>query len=274
MSSINKPSIINPFDITNYNRTIEEKQMFIIFAMAVAGKEAKGISFKVMDLIYNPIVKGFDKKLSLFENVKNLDKNIDPYEYFYVNTIGFNNDIIFNNDKSLKTPFEILKSFYDSQCMDQELKRVKLGKYALLNKGYTLLGKGELNLYGNEAMEPGSYEKIPGISFKSSRFFILHSYKNSEIAVLDTHILKFLRLIGVKECENVFQTPSSLKVYLEIEKKFLEILNGLRTNSLKVKIRNSILERLGDYLPEDLENLSASDFDFAIWKFSKTASSD
>jgi thermostable 8-oxoguanine DNA glycosylase len=44
-------------------------------------------------------------------------------------------------------------------------------------------------------MKPGDLELIPGVGMKTSRFFLLHSnktYKNN-IAVLDTHILKFIK---------------------------------------------------------------------------------
>lgn len=272
MNKINKPSIINPFDITNYERSLSEKQMFIIFAMAVAGKEARQISFKVMDLIYNPILKDADNSLSLYENIKiAMDKGEDPYLYLYNNTIDFENNAILDKDGMLLSPFEILKIFVDSNTLEEELKRVKLGKYALLNKGYSMLANGALDLSGSNPHSAHEYEKIPGISFKSSRFFILHSYKDSEIAVLDTHILKFLKEAGVKECENISSTPGSLKLYLEIEKRFLEILNGIRSGNLKKREESKILNMLGKYLPADRKNLSASDFDFAIWKYSKEA---
>lgn len=44
-------------------------------------------------------------------------------------------------------------------------------------------------------MTPDELEKIPGVGMKSSRFFLLHSDVNWQdyIAILDTHILKFIK---------------------------------------------------------------------------------
>jgi thermostable 8-oxoguanine DNA glycosylase len=44
-------------------------------------------------------------------------------------------------------------------------------------------------------MTPDILEKIPGVGMKTSRFFLLHSdiFYKDKIAVLDTHILKFIK---------------------------------------------------------------------------------
>ena len=60
-------------------------------------------------------------------------------------------------------------------------------------------------------------EAIPGIGPKTSRFFLLHTRPNQEIAVLDTWILKYLKNAGYNAPK---ATPSGKK-YLELEKNFL-----------------------------------------------------
>ena len=63
-------------------------------------------------------------------------------------------------------------------------------------------------------------EAVFGIGRKTSRCFILHSRKGARYAGLDTHALKFLKLMGVKKVPKT--TPSTKKEYLRLEKKFLK----------------------------------------------------
>jgi thermostable 8-oxoguanine DNA glycosylase len=60
-------------------------------------------------------------------------------------------------------------------------------------------------------------EKIPGLGLKTSRFFLLHSRKDQQVAVLDTHILRWMRSRGWKAPK---ATPP-LKKYKELEVAFL-----------------------------------------------------
>lgn len=70
-------------------------------------------------------------------------------------------------------------------------------------------------------MTPELLEYIPGVGMKTSRFFLLHSdinYKDT-IAILDTHILKFMK-------ENIDNsapksTPTNSNKYKYWEDKFL-----------------------------------------------------
>jgi thermostable 8-oxoguanine DNA glycosylase len=60
--------------------------------------------------------------------------------------------------------------------------------------------------------------KIHGIGPKTASFFLLHSRPNVNLAVLDVHILKYLRERGV---DAPTQTPTSVKKYLELQEAFL-----------------------------------------------------
>jgi len=64
-------------------------------------------------------------------------------------------------------------------------------------------------------------EKIYGIGPKTARCFIMHSRKNTQFAGLDTHILKFLEIMGVADVPK--QTPSSKKEYQRLEKSFIKL---------------------------------------------------
>jgi endonuclease III len=62
---------------------------------------------------------------------------------------------------------------------------------------------------------------IFGIGPKTARFFLVHSRPNCSHAILDTHILKYLRDHGVATAGT--QTPTSHTVYIKLEKIFLSI---------------------------------------------------
>lgn len=63
-------------------------------------------------------------------------------------------------------------------------------------------------------------ENVYGIGRKTSRCFIVHSRKDTNHACLDTHILKFLRLMGIPNVPK--STPASRKSYEKFEKIFLQ----------------------------------------------------
>ena len=59
---------------------------------------------------------------------------------------------------------------------------------------------------------------IHGVGNKTARFFLLHSRRNCDYAVLDTHILAWMRDHGVEDAPK--STPTNLKVYKELENKY------------------------------------------------------
>lgn len=63
-------------------------------------------------------------------------------------------------------------------------------------------------------------EKIKGIGCKTSRGFIVHTRKNTEYAVVDRHLLKYLNQLGYDVPIN---TPSK-KEYKQIEILFLSLI--------------------------------------------------
>lgn len=56
------------------------------------------------------------------------------------------------------------------------------------------------------------------MGLKTSRFFLVHSRPNVRVAVLDTHILQWMKDEGYDVPR---QTPTNKKKYREIEDKFL-----------------------------------------------------
>jgi thermostable 8-oxoguanine DNA glycosylase len=58
---------------------------------------------------------------------------------------------------------------------------------------------------------------IHGVGNKTARFFLLHT-RGGDYAVLDTHILAWLRENGVEDAPK--NTPTNTQKYKELEKKF------------------------------------------------------
>lgn len=85
------------------------------------------------------------------------------------------------------TPFEYLKSL-GSIALRNSLVAHRAGQYARITRAI----EESLNLDLRTATVE-DLEKIFGIGPKTARFFLLHSRPNQRLAVLDTHILKWMR---------------------------------------------------------------------------------
>lgn len=98
--------------------------------------------------------------------------------------------------------------------LDIAMRNVRLGQYKRLGTAFRGILQFQNRLH---EVSVEDLESISGIGSKTARFFILHSRPNVSHAVLDTHILKWLR-------EQGFDAPKSTppkKKYAELEKIFL-----------------------------------------------------
>ena len=146
--------MIDPYNITNFNRTEEQLQEFLLFCIVVAGKTA-------------------------YIQAKKLQEFFDS-----VNASLMMPDHV--------SPFQTIKSSNQHGILLEEIQKAKLGQYKKIYSAFKFIAEHKYDL---TIMKPGDLELIPGVGMKTSRFFLLHSnktYKNN-IAVLDTHILKFIK---------------------------------------------------------------------------------
>ncbi len=114
----------------------------------------------------------------------------------------------------------ILNHAYHYETLDAKLRKHKIGQYkritkALAEVAYKFRSPGSLR-----STTVADLESLPGIGPKTARYFGMYGLKIQGIAVIDTHILKFLRDMGIEKVPK--STPSS-KRYLELERVFLEI---------------------------------------------------
>jgi len=89
----------------------------------------------------------------------------------------------------------------------------KVGQYTRLTKG--VMQSLDLDL-ANCTLD--DLLKIHGVGNKTARFFLLHTREGCDYAVLDTHILAWLRSHGVEEAPKT--TPTDNRLYRLIENRF------------------------------------------------------
>ena len=152
-------------------------------------------------------------------------------------------NLLWNTSYTCDTPFESLLKM--DSCLESELRKVGMGKYNILKKTlYELPQKvvsGQLDL---RTCSPEDLECFAGIGMKTSRYFIVHSRKNQQKAILDRHILKFLQQKGYPDIPDT--TPSAKKKYLLLEEYFLrEVkLSGKSVADLDLEIWASMAKRV------------------------------
>ena len=172
-------NVINPKRITNYHRTEEELQEFLLFCLLVQGKKAEMQSVKLEHfLTYLAHITG--ERL--------------PFRMVNI-TLGTEDD---------ETGETLLNS---------AMVKFGLGQYGRLTRAIEdLLALPPLTQVTLEQLS-----QCYAIGPKTARFFLVHSRSNQWYAILDTHILKWLRLKGVNAPK---LTPQG-KWYTTFEEIFL-----------------------------------------------------
>jgi len=192
--------MINSKTFTNHDPSDHELQEMFLFAMAVAGKPSKATEEKVNALLVDIQAEQMGSDPSPL-----LSPHFGPLEYL----------VWLNHEHFMWL-----------------IKKHKLGKYSLWSKMWRwfndLVMPSIPDLLRTAEIE--DLEKIPGVRFKTSRFFVLHSRRDAECIPLDTHILHFLRDRGVSGVPSV--TPGSKLIYHNLEQKAVQALRSLPFDSL------------------------------------------
>ena len=118
------------------------------------------------------------------------------------------------------TPFEKVRAMAAEGTLEDNLRRARLGKYALLARGMSAsVADGAPDLATATVDE---LETIPGAGPKTARFFLLHARAGSEVAVIDTHMVKFIRHLG----HDVPKGVPTGKHYARLERIVLDHVRG------------------------------------------------
>lgn len=153
-------------------------------------------------------------------NFERTDAELQAFFIFCALVAGKNSDFAANVISKLlqkakwteRTPFEYFRELGEIG-IHNALVASKSGNYNRI----TRFIMESLNLDLRTATQE-ELMNVHGIGPKSSAFFLLHSRPNLELAVLDVHLLSYLRDKGV---DTPKQTPSNIKKYLELQNQFL-----------------------------------------------------
>ena len=118
-----------------------------------------------------------------------------------------------------ETPFDLIKHYIDHNTLTQKLKSLKIGQYTRIEKAL----KDIINLN----VETCSLEDLlacHGVGNKTARFFLLNTRKNAEYAVLDTHVLKWLKSLFGNWMSVPKSTPTSGSRYALWEYKAIQAM--------------------------------------------------
>lgn len=109
------------------------------------------------------------KKLDVFLDSTGRSPNVSPFDYLWY--------LFGNNWVQLRNA----------------MRAHKLGQYNRIERAFrgVLMFQGKL-----KHISVANLESVYGIGPKTARFFLLHTKPNQKVAVLDTHILKWLRAQG------------------------------------------------------------------------------
>lgn len=113
-------------------------------------------------------------------------------------------------------PFEYLRRLNSAGMLELKLREHKLGQYTKLVKFSVHILANPVDL---RVVSVQSLEEMPGIGPKTARFFVAYSRPAERHAILDTHVLAWLRERGHTVPR---ATPQSRKEYARIETIFLK----------------------------------------------------
>lgn len=137
----------------------------------------------------------------------------------------------------------------DVESIQQNLKELGIGCHSNKAKCLKFLSNKNLDL---KSCTTTDLEEAPGIGLKTSRFFLGHTRRGFESAILDTHILKFLKEMGNDVPSS---TPTNIKKYMSIENIFIKYAKnmGISTPELDIILwKHYAVERLKE---EEWRNL-------------------
>jgi hypothetical protein len=199
--------MINPEEVYFFESDVSELEEFILFCVAVAGKNASTQSRLLHKLLYEHMHVDFYK----------------DHGWLITCWLDLPGPRLPNGPVEKDSPFERLRFLEREGLLGQFIRHSKLGQYNKIERSYRELIKSNICLKTCSVEE---LESIHGIGMKTSRFFLLRTRPNLRLAVLDTHILKYMR--NEMGLENIPKsTPSNPKQYARLEKIFCDHCDSL-----------------------------------------------
>jgi hypothetical protein len=166
--------MIDPNNITKYDRTQAELEEFALFAICVAGKKSQQTAHKV---------NAFIQLLAARQ------PGVRPFHAIY---------------REGRAQVRAL------------LEEVRMGQYTRISNAFMAVSGVDITFAGVVWLESA-------LGPKTARFILLHSRPDQKVAVLDTHILAWMRSKGINTPK---QTPRAGKRYEELEKQFIALIGN------------------------------------------------
>ena len=114
-----------------------------------------------------------------------------------------------------ETPFETVSSIIAFGTLGIVLRRFKFGQYTRIERAWSEVVKLDVD----KDLSVAKLESIHGIGPKTARMLMLYVEPDLEVAPLDTHVLKYLRLMGVPNVPK--GTPPGGPAYKRLEDIFI-----------------------------------------------------
>lgn len=168
--------MIDPNNITKFDRTEEELEEFLLFSILVAGKNSNIQAKKLSDFL----------------------------------SMG--------SGEECKFPFTYLKLLDYLNSLEKEIKKYKFGQYSRILPCFREIVERFKDKLSTVTLE--ELLSVKGIGLKTAKLFLVHSRENYRGAVLDTHLMKYMRQMGYEDAPQATPPP---KQYLIWEQKFLDL---------------------------------------------------
>lgn len=146
--------MITPTAVTDFNRSNPALEEFLLFGIAVAGKDS------------DQTAEALERFLS-----RRPAKETFPPQY-------------------TQSPFAYIRTLDGAGLLRSELEHARLSPYGQRERSFRAVAYSGLNL---RTCTADDLQAIPGIGPKTARFFLIHTRPDGGGAALDTHILRWMR---------------------------------------------------------------------------------
>lgn len=121
-----------------------------------------------------------------------------------------------------RTPFAKIRRRLAAGELHIALKKARIGNYRKNTLSLRQLVTARINL---RTCTVEDLEQIHGIGPKTARYFLLYTRPDAQVAALDVHMLKFLRVLGYDVPKT---TPASGPTYNKLETLVLELADAAK----------------------------------------------
>lgn len=120
-------------------------------------------------------------------------------------------------------PFTYLRRLIRDNKLDEQLRACRVGQYTRIARAIEVI----IAMSHCKPLRELSLSElltVPGVANKTARYFLLHTQKGHDYAVLDTHIVEYMYWHRVIQSN---KPPSSDKKYEEYERRWIELRKNL-----------------------------------------------